>query len=98
MALIGRHTGQEIQTDGMLQVRRIEVNQIVGAPGRNVVQEFIGQIAVRIDEPDPVTGGDLLDDQIAEQCAFADTGFAKGVKVLPLAGCVEAKQLFSAPS
>ena len=53
---------EQVQADGEVEVAGVEVDQVVGPSGRDVVQKFLGKIAVRIDQADAVAGGDVLDD------------------------------------
>ena len=82
MPIIRRDIGQEVQPDGELQVARIEVNEVIRTRRRDVFQQFLGEIAVRIDQTNAVSGGDVLHQQVAEQGRLAGTGLADQVEVL----------------
>ena len=67
MPLVPGNISKQVQGDGEFQVRRIEIYQVVGAPAGNVVQQFLGQVTVRINEADAVTQRDVLDNHIPQQ-------------------------------
>jgi len=64
MTVIRRDIRQHVQSDGKFKIARIEIHQMVGALGRNVVQQFLGQVAVGVNDPDSMAKGDVLNDQI----------------------------------
>ncbi len=53
---------------------------------RDAVEEFVGKIAVWVDQSDAVAGGEMLDDQVAQQRCFSRTRFADCVKMLAAVG------------
>ena len=52
----------------------------------NAVEQFFGKVAVRVNEPDAVAGGDVLHDEIAQQRGFARSAFADQIEVVTLVG------------
>lgn len=44
MALVRRDVGEEIQADREVEVAGIEIDQVICAAGRNVVQQIVGQM------------------------------------------------------
>jgi hypothetical protein len=66
----------------MLQVRRVEVNKVVSPPGRDVVEKFFREVAVRVEQRDPVASVYLLDEQISEQGRFTSSGLTDDVEVM----------------
>lgn len=62
-----------------------------------MLQQFLGQIAVRVDESNTVAGGDVLHDEVAEQGRFANAGLADDVNVLAAVGSRNAKEPALAP-
>jgi hypothetical protein len=98
MLVIRRHIANDIQSNREFKVARIEIHQMVGTLGRNVVQQFFGQIAVGINQANTVSKGDVLQNQIAEQRRFAGPGFADDVEVLALVNGRYAKGLGFTPA
>ena len=84
MPVIWLHTTDDIQSDGEFKVARIEIHQMVGTLRRNVVQQFLGQIAVRVNDANAMSKCDVLQNQIAEQGRLAGACFADDVEVLAL--------------
>ena len=64
-ASVGRDVSQEIHADGELEVARVEIDQVIGPSGRNVVEKFVRQIAVGINQSHAVPGGEMLNQQVA---------------------------------
>ena len=58
------------------------MHEVIRPPWRNVVQKFVRKIAMRIYQADAVAGGDVLNQQIANQCSFPDASFADDVNVV----------------
>ena len=65
---------------------------------RDVVHQFFGQVAVRINHPDAVAQRDVLEDQIPQQSGFSSAGLADNVEVLPFVHGGNAKGLGIAPA
>src|SRR5439155_8515338 len=76
VSVVWRDIGQHVQADGKFNITRIEIHQMIGACRRNVVQQFLGQIAVWIDEANTVSKGDVLDDEIAQKGCLAGARFS----------------------
>ncbi len=66
MPVVGRPAPQEVQADGIIVVCRIEIDDVIGTPGRDVVEQFLRQVSVRVDEPHPFAGGDILQKEVLE--------------------------------
>ena len=98
MPFIPWGTGEQIQSHREFEVCRIEIHQMIGPPRRNVVQQFFGQVAVRVNEADAVTECYMLNEQIAEQCRLAGPGFANDVDMVAVVGRRNAKRPALAPS
>jgi hypothetical protein len=60
-----RHILQEIEADRMLQVSRIEKDYVVGTRRRDMIEEIVTEIAVRVDDADACTSVNVLEDEIA---------------------------------
>ena len=86
MTVVGWNIGKEVQADGEVQVARIEIDEMVCAPGRDVVEKIFGEVAMGIDQADAVASGDMLDDQVAEQGSLARTRLADDIDVVTAIG------------
>ena len=98
MPVIRRHIADDVQSDGEFQVARIEIHQMIRPLRRDVVQQFLGQVAVRVNDANAVSKGDVLQDQVPQQRRFAGAGFADDVDVLALVHGGNAKGLGFAPA
>ena len=65
---------------------------------RDVVQQFLGQIAVRVNHADTVAQRDVLQNQVPKQRRFSSAGFTDDVEVLPFINRRNAKRLGIAPA
>ena len=97
MPVIRWDIGQEVQPDGELQVAGIEIDQVIRPRGRDVMQQFLGEIPMGIDQSDAVTGGDVLNDHVPQQSRLAGTGFPDDIGVMPGILGLEAEQGITAP-
>src|ERR1039458_988166 len=98
MAAVRVDVRQHVQPDGEFEIARIEIYEVVGVPGWNVVQELLGQVAVGVDDANAVTKGDMLDDQVAQERGLAGPGFSDDVDVLSLVRDRYAKRLRLPPA
>jgi hypothetical protein len=96
--VIRRHIGQYVQSNGKLEVPRVEIYQVIGPPGRDVVQQFLGQITVGVNDAYAVPKSDVLDDQVPQERSLAGTCFADDVYVLALVRGGYAETLGIAPA
>ena len=72
---------------------------MIRPPWRDVVQKFICQVTVRINQADAVAGGNVLNDYIPNQCSLADTRLADDVNVVTSVRQPKFKKCgFAAPS
>jgi hypothetical protein len=65
---------------------------------RDVVQQFFGQVAVRVNDANSVSEHDVLHDQIPHQSGFSSPGFADDIDMLALVHGGNAKRLRLAPA
>jgi hypothetical protein len=98
MAVIRRDIGEHVQSDGKFKITRIEIYEMVGALRRDVMQQFLGQVAVGVNYPDSVAKGDMLNDQIPEERGLSGARFSDDVYVLSLVSGRYAKRLRVAPT
>ncbi len=71
MTVVLLHVRQQIQANGKFKITWIEIYQMVGSIRWYVIQQFLGKIAVGINQRDPMTKCNMLNKQVAEQCCFA---------------------------
>jgi len=64
----------------------MEINEVIRTTRRDAVEQFYGKVAVRVNEPDAVPGGDVLHDEVAQQRRFSRASLADQVEVLALVG------------
>src|SRR5438067_1571393 len=62
-----------------------------------MIEKIVGEIAVRVDDPDTVTAVDVLEDEIAQERGLPGPGFADAVDVLPSIGTTKTEEFFSTP-
>jgi hypothetical protein len=98
VAAIRWDIGQHVQPDGKLKITRIEICQVVGTMRGDVVQQFLRQVAMRVDNPDSMSTSDVLNDQVPQERRLAGTSFSDDVNVLALVGGRYAKRPRVAPS
>ena len=75
----------------------IEIYYIIGSPRWNMVKKLLCQVAMRVDEPDPATGFDILENQIAKKCGLTRACLPDDIDMLPALGRVHTEAAFTAP-
>ena len=83
MPVVGRSRAQEIEPDGMFQVRRIKIRHVLDATARDVVEQVRREIAVRVYDADPMPGANVLENEIVKKCRLPRAAFADCVQVVP---------------
>ncbi len=66
-----RVTGQEIEADRMLFVRRVEQHHVVNSLRRYLLQDGGDEVALRLDHDEPASGLDVLSDEALEEYGFS---------------------------
>jgi len=98
MPVIRCYIGEQVKPDREVNVARIEIYQMVSALGRYVIQQFLGQIAVRVNQSNTMPKFDVLQNQIAQQSSLTRTGLSDDVDVLALVNGRYAKRLRFSPA
>src|SRR5258708_17783025 len=98
MPVIRLNIGEQVKPYRKLNVTRIEIYQVVGTLGRNVIQQFLCQIAVRVNQSDAMSKLDVLQNQITEQCCFSRTRFSDDVDMVSLVAGRYTKRLRLSPA
>jgi hypothetical protein len=62
-----RHIRQQIQSNGEFQIGWVEINQVICPPAGDMVQQFLGQVSMRVNQPDTVTRRDVLNNHVPQQ-------------------------------
>ena len=91
VAVLGRVVGEDVEADRMSEVGGVEVADVIDARAGDAVEEALGEVAVRVEEGNPLAGLDVLQDQVLEEGRLAGAGLADGVEVLPAIGTAKAK-------
>ena len=92
MPALGRMPGQDVEADRMGEVGRIEVAEIVGAPGRDAIEQRLGQIAVGVEQRCPLPRLDVLQDHRLEQRRLAGAALPQRVEMLAPVGAADAER------
>jgi len=98
MPVLGRDASEEVEADRIIVVGGIEVDEIIRSPGRDVIEELLSMIAVRIDDTNATASSDILNDQIPQQRRFAAPGFPDRIEMLPAIAALQTEGLSSAPA
>ncbi len=65
--IVGMDAFQRIESDGIFDIRRVEIDDIVYPFARNQRQDLFGQVAVGIDQRRAVPVPDIRDDHVLDQ-------------------------------
>jgi hypothetical protein len=98
VAAVRLHIGKHVQADREFDVARVEIRQVVGTPRRNMVQNVLGQVPMRVYEPNAMSQSDMLDDHVPKQGRFAGTSLSDDINVVALVGDEYAEKLGLAPA
>jgi hypothetical protein len=98
MAVVRRDIGEHIHANGVLKIAGIEIREVVGPLRRDVVQQFFGKVAVRVNDANTMPEGYVLDDEISKQGSLASAGLSNDVDMLALVFLGYAKTLGIAPA
>ena len=80
-AVVGWDVGERIEGNGKVEITRVEVNQMICPMGRQVMQEFLREVTMGIDNGNPVALLDVLEDEVPQQSGFSRTRFPNDVSV-----------------
>ena len=83
MAIVRTHVLEEIEADRVIYRRCVKIDDVVTSVPRHVIQHVTRKIAVRVDDPDAVTGGDVLRNQVQKKCRLSRATFSNAIQVLP---------------
>ena len=84
--LCGEHSSEWIQSNRVIPIAGVKVEEIPSAFGRDRFQQALDEISMRIDHSDSVSLGNVLEDEIAKQGSFSRTRFSDNVAVVSRIG------------
>ena len=93
MAMLGIVPGEDVEAQGPGKVGDVEVAEMVGAGGRDVVEERLGGGTQRVDQAHALAALDVLDEHPGEQGGFAAAGFSLDVEMAAAIGTGKAKRV-----
>lgn len=82
MSLLWGGLSEQIEPDWEIAVAGVEVDGLLGTVGRDVIEQLLGQIAVRVDQTHSVALQDELQNEIAQESGLARAGFTDDVGVV----------------
>mgnify|MGYP001556288600 CR=1 FL=1 len=88
---------EQVQPDGEVRIAGMEIHGLFSARRGDVIEQFLREIAVRINQADAMALQNELEDEIAQQRGFAGTGLADHIGVEASIGYVESKRHLAAP-
>jgi hypothetical protein len=88
----------QIERNGKIRISRIEIQNVVGSPSGNAVEEFFSQVSVRINYTDAISPLDVLTDQISKQRCLSSSSFSYRVKMLPAIRARNTERRFASPN
>jgi hypothetical protein len=87
-----------IERDGKLFVSGVEILNVVNPARRNEVQKLTGQVPVWVKETYSMSGGNVLENEVAEKRRLARSAFPDDVEMLPPVGKRQTERIFTAPA
>jgi len=75
----------------------MKIHGLLRTRWRDVIEQFLREITVRIDQADAMPLQDELEDEIAQECGLARTGLADDVGMESSIGHVEPERHLAAP-
>src|SRR5206468_657387 len=83
---------QRVESPRLLRVRHVDVDEIGAAARGDVRNHTLHEIAVRIEQRDAFTGGDILDQHGFQERRLAGTGLTHDVYVRQSVGMTDTKR------
>lgn len=92
MGTVGWSARKEVHADPPLEVAGVPVDDLARPSGRDHVEDLLGQVAMGIEEPHAAAGIEILEDEIPEKGALAESCLPDDVEVArPIFGCEKHK-------
>src|ERR1035441_7774935 len=82
MPVVRQRLAEQVEPNRIFHVGGVEIYHVLNAMTRYEVEQFRGEIAVRVNDADAIAGTDVLQDQIAQERRFSSAAFADGVKMM----------------
>ncbi len=76
----------------------MKVNEVVSPVRWDAIEQFLGKITVRINQSDPMTRHEMLNDEIPQQSRFSRTRFSNQIEVLAVIRNRKADRVILAPN
>ncbi len=96
MAILGRGLCEQIQPDGMIEVARVEIDRLLGPHGRDVIEQFLRQITMRVDKADAVALLDELEDEVSQKRRLPGARFSNDIGVVAGIAQLKTERRFTA--
>jgi hypothetical protein len=90
--------GKDVHADGVFKIAWVEIREMVSPLRWNVVQQFFGQVTVRINHANAMPERNVLDDQISQKGSLAGAGLSNDIYMLSLILNGNAKTLGITPA
>ena len=82
MPLLRGGLSEQIQPDGEIAVAGVKIDGLLRAVRRDVIEQLLRQIAMRVDETNAMALQDELEDEIAQQCGLSRARLADHIGVV----------------
>jgi len=88
---------EQVQANGEIGITGMKIHRLLGTRWRDVIEQFLREITVRVDQADAMPLQDELEDEVAQQCGLARAGLADDVGVKSSIGHIKPKRHLAAP-
>ena len=88
---------QQVEPDRILEVGRIEIDDVLNAMRRDVIENLFREITMRIDQPRALATVDVLEEEVSKKRGLAETRLADDIRMLPSIDSAHAEQPGFAP-
>jgi hypothetical protein len=88
---------ENVECDRVFKIGWIEIDDIPASPWWQMVENFLGEVAMGIDETNAFAGRNVLQDQIAKKSALAHTTFTDQKQMLAPVRSTDAERACPAP-
>lgn len=96
MAILGSGLGEQIEPNGVIKVAGVEIHRLLRSGWWDVVEQFLRQISMRINEADSMPLLDELEDEVAQERRLPGTRFSDDVDVVAGIAQLKTERRFTA--
>ena len=82
---------KDVESDVVIDIGRVEINNVLDALLRNFVEHSLDQLPVRVDNREAFAIGDVLDDHVVHERAFTSAGLPHHIHMLSPVNALDAK-------